>query len=268
MLATLNLAHGRGPDASTLGGGGARTRNARLRQAARLLREHQVDVAVLCEVDFDCFWSGGVDQAALMAAEAGLPFRFELHALQASLPFLRIDAGTAVISRFPLHDPELLPFPARQPILAAVLGHKDGAAVTVELGDGAAFRLHATHLEHQGERWRIASAEIIETWIRGQSLPVIAAGDFNSTQLGFPTPYAADWPRTAVSILSDAGGPLRAWPQAPPPPAQLTFPARSPDRLIDWILYPPSWRPLDYRALPADFSDHRPVLASFALPPP
>ena len=267
-IATANLAHGRGPTAGNFGGGGAEERAGRLRAIGRLLREHAVDVAVLNEADFDSFWSGGVDQAALVAEEAGLPYRFEMHTMQAAVPFLKLDFGTAVISRFPLRDPELLPFPARSRLWSAVLGHKQGGAVTVELGAGGSFKIHATHLEHQGERWRLEAAEVMDAWIRRQALPVLAAGDFNSTQAGFPTPYAADWPRTAVSVLCDADGPLRSLPVGPPAPGDLTFPSIRPDRVIDWILFPPEWTPLDYRALPVALADHRPVVARFRLPPP
>ncbi len=267
-VAAVNLAHGRGPTASNFGGGGAAEREVRLRAVGRMLREQGVDVAVLCEADFDSFWSGGANQAALVAEEAGLRHRFEMHTMQAALPFLKLDFGTAVISRYPLRDPALLPFPARSTWRALLIGHKEGGAVTVAPPDGPAFVVHATHLEHQGERWRLRAAEVMERWIREQPLPVVAAGDFNSTQVGFPTPYAADAPRTAVSALSDDDGPLRALPEGPPTAAQLTFPAASPDRVIDWILFPPSWQPLDYRVLPVELADHRPVIARFRLPPP
>ena len=68
-LGTFNIAHGRGtnePNFSRPEG-----RRERLGRIATLLKEQDVDIAVLNEVDFDAAWTGHENQAGIIAQAAG-----------------------------------------------------------------------------------------------------------------------------------------------------------------------------------------------------
>ena len=74
-----NIAHGRGGRLGTKNweGGDRATKIDRVKQIGRMLKDAQMDIVVLNEVDFSSFWSGHFDQAKVIAQEAGYPYLAE-----------------------------------------------------------------------------------------------------------------------------------------------------------------------------------------------
>jgi hypothetical protein len=69
IIATFNIAHGRGLARRSWLGGGRNERRKRLYDIAEVLAP--ADVAVLNEVDFSVWWSFGVNQAQEIMRHAG-----------------------------------------------------------------------------------------------------------------------------------------------------------------------------------------------------
>lgn len=98
---------------------------------------------------------------------------------------------------------------------------------------------------------RAAEARRLRDAIAAETLPVIVAGDFNSTVHQWVYAHVAKGLRDA---LSEAG----VWRRA-------TFPASRPLVGIDHVLVSPDWKVLEGRVLEDTHADHRPLLVRFGL---
>lgn len=260
-IAAYNIAHGRGLAASNWDGGDRDTRLARLRDIARLLKEARPDIVVLNEVDFRAVWSGHVNQAEFIAREAGFPHWVEQRNFELAFPFVSLSWGNAVLSRFPITDARVVDYPGYSAWEAVLAGKKRGALCTVEFSAGEEVRLLAVHLEHRSEATRVASARVIQR-VRGESrLPLICAGDFNSSPVGYPLAGRDDSGQSALSLLLEGGG-FNTLPKGSPGADDFTFPSVAPDRVIDWVLVPADWRIVSKYVLPVGHSDHTPVVVT------
>jgi endonuclease/exonuclease/phosphatase family metal-dependent hydrolase len=258
LVVAYNIAHGRGQ---------ARTnwvdndeRQARLGEIAGVLRDVDADIVVLNEVDFASVWSAHINQAESIARLAGYPYRVEQRNLDAAVPFVSLRFGNAVLSKYPIIDAQRVAYPGLRPWESMLVGHKEGVVATIMLPGGRWVRVAGVHLEHRDEGVRIASAEMIAALTGNDDVPLIAAGDFNSTRVDLPKARPVDG-TTAVSRLLDG----HAW-KARPGPMQATFPATDPDREIDWILATPQCTVGDRSTTGGDLSDHLAVIAEVELP--
>jgi len=260
-IATYNIAHGRGLDAGNWRGGGTDARVARLRDIARVLKEARADIVVLNEVDFRAAWSGNVNQAELIAREAGFPYRVEQRNFEIALPFFTLSWGNALLSRFPVADARVVDYPGYSPWETIPAGKKRGALCTLKLSAGREVRVLAVHLEHRREDVRVASARVIEAIREESAIPLVCAGDFNSAPVGYPLAGRDSSGQSALSLLLDGGG-FQTLPDGAPGADDFTFPSTRPDRVIDWVLLPADWRVVWKQVLPVQHSDHRPVVVT------
>lgn len=265
-VGAYNIAHGRGTARSNFRGGDRAVRAARLKDIARLLREAELDLVVLNEVDFDSSWSGNVNQAEVIAHEAGFPYRLEQRNVDATLPLFRMRFGNALLSKFPITEVRPLVYPGFSWKETLLVGKKRGAVCTVELPWGRSVRILAVHLEHRNEPVRVASAEVIQRQRRWGGPPLIAAGDFNSTRLGFPHVNTDSSGRSAMSFLLEGGG-FTTLPKDPPSRSQLTYSSTGPRSVIDWILVSKPWKLTSIDVLSSKLSDHRPVVGTIEMTP-
>lgn len=265
-ILTWNLAHGRG-DAGpgrlqNWRGGSTRERLRRLARMADVLRRADADVVILNEVDFDADWSGGVNQAETLARAAGYPSWVEQRNFDVQLPFKKYAFGNAVLSRLPVEGARWVELPVRSAAEELAVGAKAAVLVRVRSAAGP-LGVIPVHLDPRGEPVRLDAVRVLEELRTRTRLPLVAAGDFNTAPPGHPgTP-----PSTAVGRLLELGwSSPRA--RAEHSSAQPTFPTRSPDRAIDWILVEPPLRVLEASVLTeaAELSDHLPVVASVQLP--
>lgn len=260
-----NLAHGRGDEGPGLlrnwRGGSAGERAARLARIADVLERADADVVVLNEVDFRSSWSGGVNQAEVLARAAGYPIRVEQRNYDVRLLLASFSFGNALLSRLPVREARWLDIPPHSRIEAAALGAKGASVVRIEspLGPVAVIPVH---LEARSGRTRRAAVPVFRGVRAREPAPVILAGDFNASPAGWPG--AAE--PTLLGELLDLG-----WrsPRAlgSPSPEEWTFPTYAPERAVDWILVEPPLRAGDVRVLKEveRLSDHAPVLAVVRL---
>lgn len=264
-VGSCNIAHGRGSrTGSSWDGGGSEARCRRLHRIARLLRDRDLDIVILNEVDFSCVWSGHVNQAELIAREAGYPFRAEQKSIDLAIPFCELRFGNAVLSRYPLSDVERVDFPAHSRFEDLVAGSHDGILCRAELPGGGKVRILGLHLDYRSTAVRVEAACMILELQRRSSIPLIVAGDFNSTPRDFPGARATPSGENALTMLLEAG--FRTLPAAAPAAADFTFPARRPRKVIDWVLAAPPWEVRKRTVLPILLSDHFPVMVELWRP--
>lgn len=264
-IVTWNIAHGRGLHESNFTGESRDERLARLAAIGRTLRELNADIVILNEADFDCSWSRRINQAKVIAAEAGYPWRAEQRNFDASVPFLAMRFGNAVLSRWPIRHAERIDHPAARWWQAGLAGWKRGLLCTVEAPGLGRVNVVAAHLDQSAfeEETRIASARAIRDRLARETHPAIIGGDFNTAPPGFPRVIAKRLDFTALSVFTEDGA-IHTLPVADPLPEDATYPAPEPKRVIDWILVPSGWRIISRRVVVTDLSDHALVVMEVA----
>ena len=263
-LLTWNIAHGRGTAAGNWEGTTEEKRQ-RIEEIARLIAAAEADVVVLNEVDFCATWSGHQNQAEAIAREAGYPYWVEQRNLDFRFLYGSWKFGNALLSRYPIVAAEPLELPAVSDSEQWLAGGKRGCLCTLEISPTQQVRVLAVHLETRDEDIRVESASRILAAAKSSWLPLIAAGDFNSTPRSFPDSRQSSAGENALERLLEAGV-FESRPLDPPTPQEMTFPSAAPARVIDWILFPAGWELLEYRAIDSQLSDHRPVVAEVKLP--
>lgn len=258
-LACYNIAHGRGLARSNWTGESAGQRLQRLDSIANLLHEVDADVVVLNEVDFNSSWSHGVNQARYLAEKAGYRYRVEQRNLDFHVLGWSWSFGNAILSRYPV-GAHVIDLPAYAFWEQVVAGKK--RAVYCQVAHlRHPFGIVAAHLSHCSESVRVESAHRINRFVEPVSLPVVIAGDMNSSPTGFPLSRTTESGENAMEVF-DQFHRCRRYPETPDiTSAQMTFPSNDPRQIIDWILISRSWYFGEYRVEPAMHSDHRCVHA-------
>lgn len=258
-IGAYNIAHGRGAFSKHWRALTQATILGQVKKIAQLLREANLDILVLNEVDFDSVWFQHLNQAGLIAREAGFPFWAEQRNIDMALPFARIRYGNAILSRYPILAARRLPFVGHSALETVLMGKKQGLLCTLELSAAHRIQVLAVHLEHRREAPRLRAAQMMEAVREASALPLIAAGDFNSAPADFPHATPDPHGETAVSWLL-ARGAYQTLPTTAPSRDDLTYWSVKPSRVIDWILVPPGWKIISKTALPRPLSDHKAVV--------
>ena len=258
-----NVAHGRGGrfGASNWESISRRQTKQHLRRIGQLLREQDLDVIVLNEVDFSAIWSGQFDQAEVVAEEIGMPFLVEQRNVDASLFGVNLKAGNAVLSRYPIAATERIVFPALSRFERVVVGSPDAALVTLDLPGGAQLRVLAVHLEVRSEAIRVLCARRILKIRDASDVPLVVAGDLNASFPGWPHGHRDGAGNNTLSVLF-ADGKFRTAPTGSFLPPDFTFPSQKPDRVIDWVLWTAPYSLVSKQVLRSDLSDHLPVIVT------
>jgi len=262
-ILTYNIAHGRGATDGNWDEGGDAKRK-RIAAIANLIAEQKPDVVVLNEIDFHAVWSGGQNQAEAIARQAGFRYRVEQRNIDFRFAYGSWKFGNAVLSRYPIIATELIDYPPVAVWEAWLAGKKRGVVCTLELSPGQRVQVVAVHLQTRDMIARLRAARVLLNRKRDASLPMILAGDFNASPVGFPYSERApaEYGRVNTMDMLTALGRLDHRPKENPQLADFTYPTMSPDRVIDWVLIPREWRFTDYRVIDSDLSDHRPVVAT------
>jgi endonuclease/exonuclease/phosphatase family metal-dependent hydrolase len=260
-IGTYNIAHGRGPGPYKSSRELLAKEDVlkRLTQIAQLLREERLDIVVLNEVDFDSLWSGHLNQAEFIAGEAGFSFLAEQRNIDMAIPLIKIRYGNAILSRYPLLAARRLPLAGYRALETIFIGRKQGLLCTVKVSETCSIQVLAVHLEHRQECTRVRAAKAIEEVRKGSSLPLIAAGDFNSAPAWFPDATPDSGGQTAVSWLL-ASGAYQTRPIGEPTREDSTFWSRKPGAVIDWILVPEGWGIISKTTINRPLSDHLAVV--------
>lgn len=259
-----NIAHGRGGRLGTKSweGGDRATKIDRVREIGRMLKDAQMDIVVLNEVDFSSFWSGHFDQAKVIAQEAGYSYLAEQRNADIAIPFCSVRFGNAILSRYPISETRFIKFPNSSRIQELFGGDtKYGLLCTVDLPGGDSIRVFAVHLTVHSEALRAESARIILRIQDESDIPLLAMGDFNSTLSGYPGAHIDRSGDNAIDLLF-ASELFTTFPmETPLEPKEFTFPSEKPDRVIDWIFVSSPWKIMEKKVLSSELSDHLPVVA-------
>ena len=259
-----NIAHGRGcrTGISNFDGGSNDEKKARLKKIAQLLKDQELDIVVLNEVDFSSIWSGHFNQAEFIAAQAGYPYRVEQRNVDVAMPFVSLRFGNVILSKHPISGAEFLDYPhpsVREDILYG--GLKKGVAATVTLPNSSQIQVVAVHLSLEGEAVRQASVRQILDLQRQSGLAMIAMGDFNSTAKGYPKYNSGPDGQNAIDTLLASPQLDTLKPEQPVQPKDFTYSSEKPASIIDWIFVSPHWQIQKKNVISTDLSDHLPVTA-------
>lgn len=265
-LCAYNIAHGRGKglNASNFEGGTLEEKRARLQAIGDTLRELQLDIVVLNEVDFHSVWSYGLDQADIIAEAGGFPYVVKQRNLDTGVFLVRRYCfGNVVLSRFPVTEAEIVRFPPLSHFENVFAGNHDGVLTSIQIGENESISVLGVHLEVRSEDVRVQAASQIVELQRDLTQPLIAMGDFNSTLPGFPDSKSSSTGQNALEVLDSFGNFSRRPIRGRASHETFTYPTTGPRRIIDWILPDHSWTFMQYKALQnIDYSDHVPVIAS------
>lgn len=209
---------------------------------ARVIINSKADIIALQEVETGVNRSGKVNEAKILAEKTGFYYHF----------FKAIDYdggeyGTAILSRYKLKEPKLVPLPEKITAEKRILAY-----VTLKVGKQK-FILANTHLDaNKAHDNRIVQMQRILQEFESSTLPVILCGDLNSVA-GSETinQLDAQFKRTCVDNCPG------------------TIPQINPRRTIDFIATKNiKWPILQYQVIEETYaSDHRPVMVSFSLKP-
>ncbi|MFP2926714.1 endonuclease/exonuclease/phosphatase family protein [Pyxidicoccus sp. 3LG] len=208
---------------------------------AALLVHEAADVVALQEVDRKCLFSGGVDQVAHIAEQAG--YAHVLHGVHLRVPGV-FAQGTALLSRHPLHEPEVGLFQGDRAV-------DKGFVVASIHWEGHDVDMVSVHLDpfspQRRQRQARRLAEALERRHRPGRLRVLM-GDLNSSEGN---------PGATVERLCEAAR-LRSY---EPGAGGPTYTTTRPRQRLDWILVSPELRYLHHARVHSVLSDHFPVVA-------
>jgi endonuclease/exonuclease/phosphatase family metal-dependent hydrolase len=236
---TLNIAHGwKRPFPPEPG---ARAVSKNLDAIAGVVAREAPDVVAFQEIDDRSWWSGDLDETALLATRAGYAhYAFGAHRKMGGL--LHDAHGTALVSLLPLAGPESRAF------RTSFLDDKGFVVATVSPDGLGAIDVVSVHLDPFFDGSRQAQVRQMTRALASRGRPLVVVGDMNCA-----------WKdgRTAVAALARALGLRARFGDGAAP----TYSAARPWRRIDWILVSPDLDFADYRTLDDIVSDHRGVVA-------
>ncbi len=262
-----NIAHGRGGQfgASSWDGGSRAEKIIRLKKIGHLLRETQLEIVVLNEVDFSSIWSGHLDQAKVIATEGGYPYILEQRNLNMAIPFISIRFGNVILSKYPINDIQFLDYPNPSEVVEVFSGgYKEGVVATITLPDSSQVNVAAIHLCVSSKSIRNASVQMLLDVQRQSSLPLIIMGDFNAAFNGYPQHSTDERGLNAIELLLDSQQVTTIVPELPISSELFTFPSEEPARIIDWIFVSSGWQVQKIHVIQTSLSDHLPVTAILA----
>ena len=263
-VAVWNIAHGRGQTFSNMEEGGAPKRN-RVIEIANEIKKFDADLVVLNEVDFCATWSGGYDQADLIAEHAGYRYIVKQSNLDFGFIYGRWHFGNALLSKFPISDVEVVSFAPVNDWEGWVVGSKRGLGCTVELQENLKLSVIGLHLESRGENVRVQEARDVADFFSRQEYPVLLMGDLNTTpQIAPQSNVSTDGENAFETLITGTG--LSYSPKGVPQELEFTFSSMNPQSVIDWILFEPGeLELLDQKVVRSPLSDHFPVVAEFRI---
>lgn len=253
-----------------------------LDQCSKLLRDENVDVACLQEIDFDAHRSFNMDQLAVLAQNGH--YAYAARAInwdKKYVPFPygwpnhhfgKMISGQAAISRFPMVEQQrvVLEKPASNPFYYnAFYLDRLAQVVKIKIKDHILVLINV-HFEAWDKTTREHQAKTVnELFLRySKRFPTIIAGDFNATPHYASNPYAEE---NTLELLMNGTALQPAIPKATylnDESSYFTYSSAEPTLKIDHIFYDTT----QIRSIKAEvlhqagqISDHLPVSFRFIL---
>ncbi len=220
-----------------------------LGRVAALIRDTRADIVLLQEVDRGTRRSHQVDQPAVLERLTGLHVVFGRT--------LDYDGGTygiASMARGTI-DGRVVSLRVEPPqTRAGGSTEPRGVLVARVRLPHATLAVANTHLDaSRDDRYRLQEVEDLVAALRDEAAsPLIVGGDFNST------------PDSEIHARLLRAGYTDAWDVCGSGP-ELTYPAETPVKRIDYLFFGPGVRCTAAHVLPFTGSDHRPVLVRLEL---
>lgn len=240
---SLNVAHGRHMAAhqALLR---RRTAEHNVERIAGVVQRVGADLVALQEADGPSSWSGNFDHVATLAYHAGLEHHLRGDHNPFSIGRLRVESGTALLSRTPLGRSSSHPFNSNWRDTKGFVV----ASLVVPQWRDFEIDVVSVHLDFLRPALRYQQILQMVEVLQGRRRPRIVLGDLNCS---------LSRERQAWALLEDL---LDIHPFAPERDLP-TFPVHRPSRRIDWILASPELEFVDYRTLRTPLSDHLGVVA-------
>lgn len=247
---TFNIAHGRG--LSLYQGFVSASRIRRnLKAIGRFVREAEVDILALQEVDLNSHWNRGINLLATIQSESNHPFGILGVNNRREGP-RRLAYGNGILSKFPIAKWDNFPFGS------ATLGEKGFLYTELQI-NRTLVPVVVLHLDFRSAERRLRQLTKLVNYIRDlppdpTRCPPIFCGDFNSG------PRSAEDAVRQLDEALHAIGDYRIYPIG-----ESTFPSFWPRQKLDFIFIPASFQ-VHFCEVPAiRLSDHRPVLMEFEV---
>ena len=236
-IISLNMGHGRGsrPHQLLVSKKGIQKN---LVSISDQISHEQATIVALQEIDGPSLWSGSINHSAVISEKTNLPHEFRGTHVRMS----KLDYGTAIISRYPLLNPQSQTFSPNPPL------PNKGFVWADIIVKGQSLRVLSLHLDFAREVVRKKQLEEISQVIQKTNHPIIVMGDFNT-----------EWGDTLQTFSMKHN--LKAHPE---PKKYTTFPKTKKE--LDWILISDSLDFLDYRVIPLKLSDHLAIVATIEIP--
>jgi endonuclease/exonuclease/phosphatase family metal-dependent hydrolase len=209
---------------------------------ARVINSQQPDLVALQEVDVNTKRSGGIDQAALLAAKTGMQVYFAK-----AINHEGGEYGVAILSKYRLTGTETVHLPetanpASEDRVVALAG--------ITLHSGKQFVFACTHMDVSNADVRDEQAGEINKIAAAKSIPFLLAGDLNCQ------PESASYQILLKKFTPSCTG------------CGFTIPVNNPNRVIDHIMWAnaPGFATKSSRVVNEPYpSDHLPVVAEIVI---
>ncbi len=220
-------------------------------RSAEVIRELEVDIVGLQELDRGRRRSGGIDQAEAIASRLGWHWHFQAATENGDEHY-----GHAILSRFPLQVRRTLSLPGRPPFYCRESRAAAGVDVATNFGT---VQVVNTHLG-LGRRERLEQAELLVSthWGEGAETgrPLILLGDLNCLPGSKPHRLLGQHLRDVRTLVH-------------PSQSLRTFPTAFPLLAVDHIFVNTALQPVSLRvhrsARARVASDHFPLVAEMLL---
>lgn len=219
-----------------------------LDRVAAIINAESPDIVFLSQIYFECGPCAVSNQVQFLAEATGMPVYAFGENFTWGLPFYRVRAGNAILSRFPLaaletqqlvHRPNSNPFDKPVNRRRILWGQ-------MEIG-GQQILVGSLHNDSSDIDNNLVQAQQILEYIGART--VLLGGDFNAAPASAPMQLF----RGSGFFGGNFDGPN-------------TYPAAAPERLFDYVLAPQGWAALEHRVLQYQCSTHLPVVSTFAIP--
>ncbi len=252
-LLTFNIAHARGPMPIHQSLRSAARIRSNLLKIAALIRKLGADIVALQEIDENSRWGGSFDHLAFLSEHTGLAHA--VHGVNNTRTGrYHLNYGNALLSRFPIHHHENVPFGR------GTLGEKGFLFIEIDTPAGR-LPLVNVHMHHRSRPQRLKQVTRLMHFLSAQHAhrsahwhtPALVCGDFNNPS------HQPDATATLLGYFEQTNNYTLL------PKTGRTFPSVLPVRALDYVFLPEQCREPKAEIIRSLLSDHRPVLVEFSL---